>query len=96
MFFEDLWKEVKRIIKEKPNLFVIQKVSTTGSKEGHCIRCGTNIKMDPKHPYCLADYQNWKKFEDEDYLEKTGVCHICGKPNASSMGKPVCMGCSKK
>ena len=64
--------------------------------DGHCIRCGTNIKMDPKHPYCLADYQIWKKFEDEDYLEKTGVCHICGKPNASSMGKPVCMVCSKK
>ena len=94
--YENLWKEVKRIIKEKPNLFVIQKVSTTGSKEGHCIRCGTNIKMDPKHPYCLADYQNWKKFEDEDYLEKTGFCHMCGKPNASSKGKPVCMDCYKK
>ena len=93
--YENLWKEVKRIIKEKPNLFVIQKVSTTSSGKGHCIRCGNSIKMDPEHPYCLTDYQKWKKFEDKKYVEKTGFCHMCGKPNASSMEKPVCMDCYK-
>ena len=64
--------------------------------DSYCIRCGTNIKMDPKHPYCLADYQNWKKFEDETYVEKVGFCHMCGKSNPSSMERPVCMGCYKK
>lgn len=94
--YENLWKEVKRIIKEKPNLFVIQKISTTSIEEGHCIRCGTKIKIDPKHPYCITDYQKWKKFEDKTYIEKSGFCHICGKSNASSMEKPVCVGCYKK
>jgi phosphatidylserine/phosphatidylglycerophosphate/cardiolipin synthase-like enzyme len=94
--YDNLWKEVKRIIKEKPNHFVIKKISTTSSEEGHCIRCGTKIKMDPKHPYCITDYQKRKKFGDESYVEKSGFCHICGKPNSSSMEKPVCMDCYKK
>ena len=52
--------------------------------------------MDPEHPYCLTDYQKWKEFEDETYVEKTGFCHMCGKSHTSSMKKPVCMVCYKK
>jgi len=64
--------------------------------EGFCIRCGTRIKKDIGHPYCLTDFQKWKKYSDETYQEKSGVCHICGKPNNSSMEKPVCINCYKQ
>ena len=96
--YEDLRKEVKRIIREKPkqNFIVIQKTPKVSSEEGHCIRCGIKIKLNQKSPYCLTDYQKWKKSEDETYVKQKGVCHICGKPNSSSMKKPVCMDCWKK
>lgn len=38
--------------------------------EGFCIRCGTRIKLDPEHPYCLADFQQWKKFSDKTTKKK--------------------------
>jgi len=75
---------------------IISKEELSKNGKGHCIRCGTNIKMDPEHPYCLTDYQKWKEFEDETYVEKTGFCHMCGKSHTSSMKKPVCMVCYKK
>ena len=75
---------------------VIPKEELSKNGKGHCIRCGTNIKIDPEHPYCLTDYQKWKEFEDETYVEKTGFCHMCGKSHTSSMKKPVCMVCYKK
>jgi phosphatidylserine/phosphatidylglycerophosphate/cardiolipin synthase-like enzyme len=75
---------------------VVSKEELSKNGEGHCIRCGTNIKMDPKHPYCLTDYQKWKEFEDETYVEKKGFCHMCGKSHISSMEKPVCTDCYKK
>ncbi len=69
---------------------------TTNTDEGHCIRCGVKIKIDPKHPYCLECYQKWKEFKDEAYVEKKGFCHLCGEPHASSMEKPACPDCYKK
>ncbi len=48
------------------------------------------IKKDIDHPYCFTDFQKWVKFSDKNYQEKNGFCHICGKPNTSSMEKPVC------
>jgi len=93
--YDNLWKEVKRIIKNKPNLIFIQKKAES-KKEGFCIRCKKPIKLDPSHPYCKKDYEEWKKYEVKDYEEKKGVCHICGKPNKSSMNKPSCLSCYKK
>ena len=75
---------------------VVSKEELNKNGEGYCIRCGSRIKLDPEHPYCLTDYQKWKKFEDITYEEKKGICHMCGKPNISSMEKPVCMDCYKK
>src|SRR3989338_2916518 len=74
----------------------VRKEELSKNGEGHCIRCEIKIKMDPEHPYCLECYQKWKKFEDETYIEKTGVCHMCNRPNASSMKKPVCIDCYNK
>ena len=99
--YNDINEEARRLIRFSEEIKVtmekvIPKEELSKNGEGHCIRCGTNIKMDPEHPYCLTDYQKWKKFEDKTYVEKTGFCHMCGKPNASSMEKPVCMDCYKK
>ena len=99
--YNDINEEAKRLIRISEEIKVtIEKISPmeefNNSSEGYCIRCGNKIKIDPEHPYCLSDYQKWKKFGDETYAEKTGVCHMCGKSNTSSMEKPVCMDCYKK
>lgn len=98
--YNDINEEAKRLIRISEEIKVtIEKIvpkEDSNNSEGHCIRCGIKIKLDPKHPYCLECYQKWKKFEDETYEEKDGVCHICGKSNKSSMEKPVCMKCYKK
>ena len=99
--YEEINDEVKRLNRISEEIKVtIEKVppkeELNKNSDGHCIRCGASIKMDPKSPYCLTDYQQWKKFEDKTYIEKNGVCHICGKPNDSSMEKPVCKDCYNK
>ncbi len=97
--YEEAWKEVDYIntTSEKFNFNINEeKKSTKTNLRGHCIRCGTKIKLNPEHPYCFADYKKWKKFEDEKYVEKDGVCHICGKSNSSSLKKPVCRSCYRK
>jgi len=99
--YSDINEEARRLIRISEEIKVtVEKVTPkeelSKNGEGHCIRCGINIKMDPEHPYCLTDYKKWKKFEDITYVEKTGFCHVCGKSNTSSMEKPVCMNCYKK
>jgi len=98
--YDEAYKEIEYIDstsqKFKFNIHSASDVIKTSLSEGHCIRCGIKIKMDPEQPYCLECYQKWKKFEDKTYEEKKGVCHICNKPNASSMKKPVCIDCYNK
>ena len=100
--YNDIYEEAKRLIRISDEIKVtIEKVvqkedSTKNNDEGFCIRCQTGIKLAPETPYCLADYQKWKKFGDKKYEEKSGVCHICGKANSSSMEKPACTECYKK
>ena len=93
--YDNLWKEVKRLNKDKPKIIFIQK-DYSSKKGGFCIRCKTPIKLDPNRPYCMKDYEQWDKFKDKKYEEKKGVCHICGKSNSSSMEKPVCINCYNK
>ena len=98
--YNDINEEAKRLIRISEEIKItiekIPKEEYDNNGEGFCIRCGARIKMSPEHPYCPTDYQSWKKFGDEKYEEKNGVCHICGKPNNSSLEKPVCIGCYKK
>ena len=62
---------------------------------GYCIRCHAAIKLDPKVPYCKDCYKVWKteKHKNNDYAEN--FCHVCGKPNGSSLNKPSCYDCYK-
>ena len=64
------------------------------NNKGHCIRCETKIKLDPKHPFCKKCFTSWSKYSDKAYVEK--ACHICGKKTKSSFEKPVCINCFNK
>lgn len=63
-------------------------------KTAYCIRCGTEIKFNTKHPLCKKCFTNWNKYADPTYEEK--LCHLCGKKNKSSVEKPICYSCYKK
>ena len=60
---------------------------------GYCIRCKTEIALDPMTPYCSKCYASWKKYANDEYEDK--FCHVCGKPNNSSLKKPACYDCYK-
>jgi hypothetical protein len=59
--------------------------------QGVCIRCNVSLKLDPMHPYCKECFGVWKQFENKTHEEK--YCHICGKPNKSTLLKPTCYDC---
>lgn len=61
---------------------------------GHCIRCFTQIPLNPESPYCKDCFNIWIQFQNYDYQEQ--YCHICGSPGPSSMNKPLCYSCYNK
>jgi hypothetical protein len=63
-------------------------------KNGACIRCSAELKLDPLHPYCRDCYAKWKVYENAKYEERH--CHICAKANKSTLQKPTCSDCYKK
>lgn len=73
---------VSTIPKEK-----VQKEAEVKSS-GYCIRCHSEIKLNPMVPYCKNCYSIWKKHENNEFEEK--YCHICGKSNKSTLNKPSC------
>jgi len=96
--YSDIDEEAKRLIRISDEIKVtiekiIPKEEGSRNNDGYCIRCGTKTKLDPKKPYCMKDYKEWEKYSDKKYVEKSGMCHICGKSNNSSMEKPVCINC---
>ncbi len=66
-------------------------VKPSSGASGFCIRCGEKVKLNPMAPYCIKCYKSWKKNENEEQEEK--YCHICKKPNKSSLIKPSCYNC---
>lgn len=107
--FEGVHQEASRLIRISEELQVeVRKVTpktsssprskTTAKKAapetGHCIRCSNEIKADPSVPYCKDCYAIWKRYGDENYVEKH--CHICGIDNKSTMNKPTCYSCYRK
>ncbi len=65
----------------------------SSNTQGFCIRCGAKITLDPKYPYCNKCYGAFKKSGKDNQEEKH--CHICGKPNESTLLKPSCYECYK-
>jgi RNA polymerase-binding transcription factor DksA len=106
--YEEAFKEIEYIenISERFEFNVKHKTHTNSNKEnnnisnkstneqGHCIRCGKPIKLNPRVPYCKDCYNIWKKYGDEEYEEN--FCHICGKEEITTMLKPTCYNCYKK
>jgi len=76
---KDVEKPAKKAIKQGLNV------------AGFCIRCGEKLKLNPMVPYCPKCFKSWKKYKNEEHEEK--YCHICGKPNKSSLIKPSCYEC---
>jgi phosphatidylserine/phosphatidylglycerophosphate/cardiolipin synthase-like enzyme len=95
--------EVKRVEVESP---IVQKTvsdkknylkqTPVPPKEnvGYCIRCGSQIELNPDKPLCSKCYPNWAKYADKTYPEK--YCHVCGKESKQSVEKPICYSCYKK
>lgn len=80
----------KKLEKEIP---VIPK-SQNLSNGGYCIRCGTDLKLNPDQPLCFKCYKAWEIYSNPDYEEK--FCHACGKENKTTIDKPFCYNCYKK
>lgn len=70
---------------------VFNKTKAKTQNQGHCIRCNTQIGLDPDHPYCKKCYKLWSQYENPEYTEK--YCHHCGKKSSTSLLKPVCYSC---
>ncbi|ODS30361.1 MAG: hypothetical protein SCARUB_04520 [Candidatus Scalindua rubra] len=83
---------ISKVPKDPPKKTVFKKSKATpSSSSGHCIRCGTKIKLNPLVPYCKKHYNSWKKYQNPNYEEKH--CHICGKENSSTIKMPACYPC---
>ena len=72
-------KEIKPIVKQA---------------NGFCIRCGKEIPLKPKVPYCGECYSDWKKLGDKMHQEK--YCHICGSLSSTSLTLPACFPCYRR
>ncbi len=62
--------------------------------DGHCIRCGASISLDPSHPLCPKCYGIWAQYENEEYSEE--YCHACGKKHEATYAKPLCRACYRR
>ncbi|MFC1952628.1 phospholipase D family protein [Chloroflexota bacterium] len=101
--YDDLYQEVNRLIRTSGDEVTIT-VSKTPSKSrvktpkvseaqnGYCIRCHTEIKLNPMVPYCKKCFISWNK--NDEFEEK--YCHVCGEPNKTIKKKPVCYKCYTK
>ena len=56
---------------------------------GFCIRTGTQIPFNQKHPMCDTAFQNWKKFSNNEYPEK--YCHFSGEASngETTFSRPI-------
>jgi phosphatidylserine/phosphatidylglycerophosphate/cardiolipin synthase-like enzyme len=59
--------------------------------QGHCLRCGGAIPLNPKRPYCAEDYEKWARYKNDEY--KDNHCHSCGSEYPATMRRPLCDDC---
>lgn len=99
--YADINEEVNRLKRRSEEIRVtVQKIvskedsNSKNPKNGFCIRCGADIKLNQEKPFCLDCYNEWKKYSNDEYEEK--LCHSCGTKHVTSMKKPFCLKCFKK
>ncbi len=85
--------DVRITVSEVPKKPMFSENKTLPPVSGFCIRCHTELKLNPMIPYCKDCYTLWKKKQDDTQEER--YCHICGKANPSSINKPSCYECYK-
>lgn len=70
----------------KKDAFILEQAA---NQMGFCIRTGTQIPFNPKHPMCDTAFQSWKKFSNNEYPEK--YCHFSGELSngETSFSKPI-------
>ena len=72
---------------------VVQKEAPQ-EKKGHCIRCNTEIQINPLTPLCDSCCPIWAKFGNRFYEEK--YCHCCGEERKVTVATPLCYSCYTK
>lgn len=78
--------------KSEPNF--LEKLGAIFSHEGFCIRCKTELNLNPSYPFCPECYASWAKWGNPDFEEK--YCHCCGNNKKTSMNRPLCIDCFRK
>ncbi|NEN25354.1 hypothetical protein G3O08_17805 [Cryomorpha ignava] len=68
-------------------------VKSVQNTSGVCIRCSTDIPLNPEKPYCYSCYEIWSCYNNPDYREY--ACHSCGNDEPTSMFYPLCLDCFK-
>ena len=100
--YDEIYKEVNRLIRASDEIKVsVSKIpdtsdkisNTTKTQYGYCIRCHSEIKLNPMTPFCKSCYTVWKKQNDPEHEEK--YCHVCGQANKTTLVKPSCYDCYK-
>jgi len=69
-------------------------ISIDKARNGFCIRTKESIPFNPSRPYSKTSFEIWANYGSNKNFEEN-YCHKCGKPNKSSMAKPVCYNCYK-
>jgi hypothetical protein len=72
----------------------MKSTSQKSGNTGFCIRCETQMELNPDKPFCSKCYPIWASCSDK--TEKTKYYHVCGKESKQSVEKPVCYFCFKK
>lgn len=97
---KELPEDITVLCRDCHQLYEDEKKAKIGSsneiepEKGFCIRCKTEMKLNPQSPYCYACFKVWDKYKNKDFREK--YCHICGRNHMSTFNKPACYTCFKE
>ena len=60
---------IKKIEKEVPDISksIPKKPQTINNGDGFCIRCGTDLKINPEKPLCFNCYKSWEEYSNVLY-----------------------------
>lgn len=101
--YQDIYTEVQRLLRISDEIQIsVEKVTPKPEPPSnvsptveiaYCIRCKTEIKRNPRAPFCMKCYREWAKTKDTTHSEH--FCHSCGIEHPASFAKPICYTCFK-